>query len=93
MIEKIIHQNEELAIIIRNNYNKEGVNFVTPKSCTLQVGVLCHKKGTIIKPHIHRNIARTVNKIMEVLYLEEGQVDISFYIDNRIVNNYTINKG
>ncbi len=93
MIEKVIHQNEELAIIIRYNFNKEGVNFVTSESCTLQVGVLCHKKGKIIKPHIHKNITRTVNKVVEVLCLEEGKVDVAFYIKNKLVNSCTLNKG
>jgi len=93
MIEKIIHKNKELAIVIRNNYNKEGVNFVTPESCTLQVGMLCHKKGKKIEPHVHKNVIRTVNRVLEVLHLEEGKIDVDFYINGNIVKTCTLEEG
>ena len=93
MIEKILHQNEELAVIIRGSYTKEGVNFVTPESYPLQVGVFCHKKDKVIKPHIHKDSVRTVNKVMEVLHIEHGKVDVAFYINDSIVKTSILEKG
>lgn len=93
MIEKVMHQNEELAVIIRNTFNKEGVNFITHESYPLQLGVLCHKKGKIIKPHIHKNITRTVNTILEVLHVDSGKVEVLFYQNKQIVQKCMLYTG
>ena len=45
MIEKIIHKNIIIAIIIRNDYKKDGIEFFTPNNFSQQLGYMSHKKG------------------------------------------------
>jgi hypothetical protein len=36
-----------------------------------------------IKPHVHRNIPRTISDTQEVLHIEQGVVEIEFYSENK----------
>ena len=42
MIERVEYGGKVFALIIRQNYEPEGVNFVTAEDNPLQVGVLKH---------------------------------------------------
>ena len=37
MIERIIDQNQELAVIIRENYHEEGIHFLTEEDYSQQL--------------------------------------------------------
>ena len=52
-IEYISREKKLVAIIIKNNFNKNGINFVTPDRLSLQVGYMKHSQNHIIKPHYH----------------------------------------
>jgi hypothetical protein len=56
MIEYIKHKNQELSMIIRTSFSKDGIEFFTPKDYPQQVGYMKRIKGYIIKPHIHYQI-------------------------------------
>jgi hypothetical protein len=79
MIEKIEWKGGRFALILRNSYAEEGVNFITYKDEPLQLGVLKHKRGVRIKPHIHREFPRSIDKVQEVLHIESGVVQVEFY--------------
>ena len=81
MIERIEHNNILFAIVIRGDFGEEGVNFVTPKENPLQLGVIQHEKGTIIKPHIHKNVKKTIEQVQEVLYIVYGKIRAEFFND------------
>jgi hypothetical protein len=57
----------------------EGVNFVTSGSENLEVGLMKHKKGKLIVPHVHLNIKREIYGTQEVIYLKEGKILVEFY--------------
>lgn len=79
MIEQIVRNNKILALILHGNHESEGVNFITSKENSFQVGILDHKQGSIIKPHVHRAFPRTIPDTQEVLHLEKGMVEVEFY--------------
>ena len=80
MIEKIIHKNKMLALIVRGKYrNKKGVNFFTDKSATQQFGYIKHSKKHFIKPHIHKKRITKISYTTEVLLLLKGVVRVDFY--------------
>ena len=84
MIENISYKNKLFAIIIRSkNTNKKGVNFISPKSFTHQVGFINHPRGYIIEPHTHKNFLRKINKTSEVLFVKSGVLRIDFYTEKR----------
>lgn len=78
-IERFEWNGQLFALILRKNYEPEGVNFITDRDNPIQLGILKHKEGTKIKPHIHRNLTRTTEMVQEVLHIERGRVEVEFY--------------
>lgn len=83
MIEHITHHQQTLAIIIRANYEKEGISFFTPKDFSQQLGYMKRPRGYTIAPHTHNLIERTVTLTQEVLYIKTGKVRVDFYDDDQ----------
>lgn len=94
MIENVEHKGKLFAIILRSGFETEGVSFFTPKDSPLQLGVLRYKKGTEIRPHIHKTSIKTIRKTQEALHIEYGKIEVSFYdITGRKVGNSILNAG
>ena len=74
MIEKIEHNNELMAVIVRNEYNEPGVHFFTPDDFSQQLGFMRHPPGKIIEPHIHNPVTREVHFTKEVLFIRKGKL-------------------
>ena len=55
MIDRIEWQGKTLALIMRNSYDIDGVNFITSEENLLQLGTIKQKAGTRITPHVHKN--------------------------------------
>ncbi len=79
MIEKIAHKGLILAIIIRSDFKKDGIEFFTPKHFSQQLGYMCRPKGHVIEPHSHRIIERKVSLTQEVLFVKSGKVRIELF--------------
>lgn len=80
-IESILHDGEELAIIVRNEYTADGVNFFTNPEYSQQLAYMRHKKGHKIKAHRHNEVERTVVKTNEVLLIKKGCLKVDFFTD------------
>ena len=94
MVEKIECEGKILAIILRQNYEPEGINFITAEDNPLQLGVLKHQKGSKIKPHIHKSSPITINEIQEVLHIAYGKVEAEFYESaDKKVGSTILNSG
>ena len=83
MIYKIEDENELLAIIISNQYNKPGIHFFTPDDYSQQFAYMNHPKGKIIEPHLHNPVPRKVEYTQEVLYIKSGKIQVDFYDNNK----------
>lgn len=81
MIEIIKNENEQLGIIIRNDFKKEGVHFFTPDDFSQQLAYMSHKAGKVILPHRHNKITREVHFTQEVLVIKKGILRVDFYSD------------
>jgi len=69
-----------IAIVFRKDSHLKGSVFLTPDEYTLQLGVLQHPKGTILKDHKHNpKIKYHVNTTQEFLYIEKGKVRVKFF--------------
>lgn len=79
MIERIVHQGEEMAVIIRNDYSEEGIHFLTPDNYSQQLAYMHHEEGHRIIPHFHNMVSRTVHFTQEVLVIRKGKVRVNFY--------------
>ena len=81
MIERIVHENRELAIIIRNDYYEEGIHFLTESDYSQQLAYMHHPKGKVIEAHIHNYEERKVVYTQEVLVIKKGSLRVDFYKD------------
>ena len=78
-IEKIERDGKTLALILRQGLETEGANFFTEKENSLQLGILTHRKGVELKPHIHKSYTKTIKDTQEILHIEYGMVEVNFY--------------
>lgn len=72
-----------IAIILKRKIEPEGVTFYTPSSFSQQLGLLKHKKGSVIRAHMHIPKARRVEITQEVLHIKRGQAKIFLYDEKR----------
>lgn len=79
MIEKIIHNETVIALIIYKNYKQDGIQFLSPREYSLQLGYMARSKGYQVIPHIHNPVHRNTIGTQEVLFIKSGVIRIDFY--------------
>ena len=83
-----------LALILRTEFNKDGINFFTPDNFSQQLGYMKRPTGYIIDPHIHNPVTRKVEYTKEVLFIKSGKVKVDFYDNNKkYLESEILNKG
>jgi len=82
-IERILHKDVLLSMIIRADYKKDGIDFFTPDEFSQQLGYMNRPKDYVIAPHRHNLIERKVMYTQEVLIIRSGKVRADFYDDNQ----------
>ena len=81
-----------MALIIRNNYVCDGVDFITPSEFSQQVAYMHHPTGKSIDAHVHNLVHRHVVLTQEVLFIKKGKLRVDFYddyedyLESRILN-------
>jgi mannose-6-phosphate isomerase-like protein (cupin superfamily) len=78
-IERVISEDEILAVIVRKEYAQPGVQFFTPGEFSQQLGYMQHPAGTSIQPHVHKAVQREVRYTQEVLFIRKGALRVDFY--------------
>jgi hypothetical protein len=81
LIERIYEGGVELAIILRAQYEHDGISFLTPAGYSQQLGYMRRPAGHCIPPHIHNSVPRAVTFTREVLFVKSGKVRVDFYND------------
>jgi mannose-6-phosphate isomerase-like protein (cupin superfamily) len=84
MIEKILHKEELLAIIVRDNFTNSGITFFTANELSQQLAYMNHPKGKVIEPHVHNPVPREVLYTQEVLFIKSGKLLVDFYTDKQL---------
>ena len=82
MIERIIKDTIVFAIIIRYEFEFEGIQFFTPNEFPQQLGYMKREKGYLINAHKHRNSEVLVTKLFETLIVKSGSARVSFFDEN-----------
>ena len=80
-LEQIKKKERLLAMIIRNDYSCEGVDFITSDDYSQQVAYMHHPTGKVIDAHIHNLVHRDVVLTQEVLFIKKGRLRVDFYDD------------
>lgn len=93
MIQKIVHNNQLLSIIIRRNYEKDGIEFFTPDDFSQQLAYMKRPKDYVIPPHMHNAVVREVKFTQEVLYIKSGRVRVDFYDETNYLESTVLEAG
>ena len=78
-VEEVRKKNKLLAMIIRNEYDCSGVDFITPNEFSQQVAYMHHPAGKVIDAHVHNMVHRNVVLTQEVLFIKKGILRVDFY--------------
>lgn len=90
--EIIKKKNKTIAIIIRDDYSPDGIDFVTDGDYSQQVAIMHHPSGKVIDAHVHNLVHRNVVITQEVLFIKKGKLRVDFYdeyqdyLESRILN-------
>jgi hypothetical protein len=72
-IKEIKANGEILALFYPKEISANGsIKFLTPTNYPLQIGLIEHKNGRLVPPHIHRDLHYDVNTTQEFIYVEKG---------------------
>ena len=94
MIEKIMHKENLLAIIVYDTYKKEGISFITPDEFSLQLGYMDHPENYVIKPHLHHPVKRETIGTQEVIIIKKGLIRVDFYsYEKEYLESRELSKG
>jgi hypothetical protein len=84
MLEEIFNSETRLAIIIRHQFKKSGIEFFTNDNDSQQLGYMNRPVGYEIKPHRHNLVPREVHLTQEVLFIKSGKVRVDFYDNDQV---------
>lgn len=94
LVQKIEYNGKTLAIIIKNDYSKDGVEFFTPNDFSQQLAYMKHPKGKRIDAHTHNIVPREVSYTKEVLIIRKGKLRVDFYEDDQTyIESHIVEKG
>jgi len=83
LLENIVDGLEPIALIIRADFDADGLHFFTPDSFSQQVAYMRHPKDKVITPHVHNLVARQVLYTQEVLWVRKGKVEVNLYTSRK----------
>jgi hypothetical protein len=83
MFEEIKYNDLLLAIIVRNDFHKDGIHFFTPDEFSQQLAYMGHPAGKKIQPHVHNPCERTVHFTKEVLFIKSGKLRVDFFSNDK----------
>ena len=83
-METIQHLGRVYALIVRNSFCKEGIEFFTPSDLSQQLAYMHHPAGKVIDAHVHNPVPRQVHYTQEVLFIRRGKLRVDFYDDEHI---------
>ena len=90
----IQNQNDTLAIILKNDFHKEGIYFCTPHEYSQQLAYMNHPAGKKIAPHVHNVVHREVHYTQEVLFIKKGKLRVDFYdAERNYLNSHVLEAG
>ena len=78
-ITEIIKDNIHYCTIVKPDFSKEGLNFVTSNEKSLQVGIWNYKKGKNLEPHFHNTYDRNADITSESVFVVKGTILIKVY--------------
>lgn len=79
LVEHVEHEGTTIAVIVRRDFRKDGIEFFTPDSFSQQIGYMNRPQGYVIAPHVHTPVPREVQYTNEALFIRRGRLRVDFY--------------
>jgi cupin fold WbuC family metalloprotein len=93
-IERIEHEGDLVALIVRHRWQPEQTGFVTDNDANLQLGFVVYRSGGEIQPHIHHPLERSTIGTAEVLIVRHGRCEVDFFSDDkRLLSTRELTEG
>ncbi|MBN1755117.1 hypothetical protein JW877_02785 [bacterium] len=93
-IEKVEHKGRTIALILRNDYQRDGIEFVTPPEFSQQLAYMKHPAGKKIQEHRHQLMLRNIQYTQETLFIKRGKLRVDFFDDhNRFITSCILKTG
>lgn len=83
MIKTFFHKDKQIALIIKNSYENDGIKFFTENDSSWQLAYMKHPKNTVIKAHVHNVIERKIYYTQEVLIIKKGKLRLDLYSQDK----------
>lgn len=83
-IETIQYQGNVIALVIYNNFDVNGIKFLSPNEFSLQLGHMRHPAGYQVVPHTHNPVHRHTVGTQEVLFIKKGRIRVDFYSSDQV---------
>ena len=94
MIQRIVDNDIELAIVIPAGHHSNGIEFFSNENYSQQLALMSHKEGKSIDAHIHNYETRNVHNTQEVLILRKGILRVDFYSqEKKYINSILLYEG
>ena len=77
--EEIVNDGKLYGLIIRKDFESDGLTFFTPGEFSQQLAYMKHPQGHVIDPHIHNEVKREVCNTQEVLFIRKGCLRVTFF--------------
>ncbi|MFM2129267.1 MAG: hypothetical protein RL477_813 [Pseudomonadota bacterium] len=84
MLIRITDKEKLIALVLRKDFSRPGINFLTEDRSSLQVGTISHPANYVIPAHDHQINARMIEDTQEVLVLRRGRVRVDFFTEARV---------
>jgi len=78
-LQEITSNGKTIAIVVKANFAKKGVNFVSKENFPLQLGISCYKEGETIRSHVHVDKKLEINEVQEIVHFEYGRAIVDLY--------------
>ena len=85
--------NNIMALLIKNEFESEGINFLTPDDAYMQVASMKHDDQHVIIPHYHNRIPRNIDYTCEAIVMKKGRLKVYLYDNLELKYEFIINKG
>lgn len=94
MVQHITWHGQQIATIIRANFEPDETTFVTPDAYYQQTGFVVYPKGGTIKRHSHIPLQRHLIGTPEALIVRRGCVEVDLYaLDKSLMGTWTLEAG
>lgn len=80
---EVIHKKRLIAFIIKADFKKEGIEFLTPSRFQQQLAYMHRPRGYVINPHNHPPVKRSIRFSQEVIFVRKGRLRVDFYDNKR----------